>query len=667
MPGSPVPTICKICDEHCGLLVTDDGQKVTITGNRAHPISKGFACVKGILFGEAHHSPYRLRMPLLKKKTGWQEISFEDALDVLASNLLRSKRDFGPESVVFYKGEGLKHFEIAQYMRHLANGFGSPNYISVGSLCHYSQVLGHSLTYGGKPVADFERTGVALVWGANPAVSSPRMFGELKKAIRNGTRLVVFDPTCTQTARLAHAHLRLRPGSDGLLALAFMKYAIEDAGLKPKDDLTLGWDALVGLVRQLSYDDLLEKTDIGETEFNQARSMIFDNLPGWTTVGLGLEHRPGGVQTIRATACLQSMLDQNNRPAPVSAALKPLPGADLYPQMNRPIGADETPLFTNGRREGQGMLLTRAVMEGQPYPVRAMLIAGGNPMVTFPSVHRQGEALRALDFLAVFDLFMTPTARLADLVFPGADQLDNLELHDYGRVGRPYLGLMRPASISQKGWPTWRLVFELARQFGLSPLFPWDHNRDAIAYRLSGTGVTLSDLENSPSSTALYAHLKPKEDRWHTADGKIHYRSEELRDTGNEELPTPAALALPYETDDSFPFWLSTGDRVSAFQHGQFREIPVYKNMVPEPMLDMHPEAASRWGIASGDLVVLSTKYGRVEVRANLSEDMRQDCLRMAHGWEEANANQLTGLEHLDSACGFPWLRALPARIEKRG
>lgn len=257
MPSEPVPTLCKICDEHCGILVTEKAGRVSITGNRGHPVSKGFVCVKGKHFGEVHHSPLRLTRPLLKKKSGWEEISFENALEVLASAFLRCKREFGPERVVFYKGEGLKHFEIAEYMRHLANGFGSPNYVSVGSLCHFAQMLGHSLTYGGKPVPDFDRVRVVVLWGTNPAISFPRTFADIKAAVRRGTKLVVMDPAVTETAKLAQVHLRVRPGSDGFLALAFMKYAIEDRSLKPTDDLVEGWDDLVALVGGCSYRKLL--------------------------------------------------------------------------------------------------------------------------------------------------------------------------------------------------------------------------------------------------------------------------------------------------------------------------------------------------------------------------------------------------------------------------
>lgn len=665
MPRSGLPTICSVCDDHCGILVADDGRKATVTGNRDHPISKGFICSRGKQFGHVHHSPDRLTSPLLRTAAGWKEIDFEAALDIAASKLLRARKDFGPESVAFYKGEGLKHFEVAHYMRHLANGFGSPNYVSVGSLCHFAQVLGHSLTYGGKPVPDFDRMRVAVIWGANPAVSAPRRFAQLRQAIGKGVRMVVVDPSTTGTAKHAHLHLRVRPGSDGLLALAFLKHAVEVRHLAPPADSGKGWTDLTALVNGLSYDDLLSRADVSGALFDRACSEIFENMPGWTLVGLGLEHRPGGVQAIRLAASLQSILDPANRPFPMAASLRSLPGSDAYPEMVRPLGADEFPLLTSGRHEGHGMRLDSAVLHYRPYPVRAMIVAGGDPMVTFPSTPRYAEIFDSLDFLVVFDLFMTPTARLADLVFPAADQLDNLELHDYGRVGTPCLGMMRPVSVSPKGWPTWRFLFELARRLDLGRLFPWENNRQAITYRLSGARVSFDELDTSPSATASYDVKARPSQGWHTSDGKVHYSSDQVAATGNPPLPTPASVELPFHTDEMLPFWLSTGDRVAAFQHGQFRDIPQYRELFPEPLLEIHPEAARRLGVREGDFASVSTAHGAIRIRAHLSDEVREDCLRMTHGWENANANVLTGLDHLDALCGFPWLKALPARVER--
>ena len=656
------PTLCRICGENCGILVADDGNELRITGNPIHPVSSGFICFRGMNFGEVHYAQDRLRYPLLRKRAGWVKISYEKALEVLASNLLTCKEKYGAESIVFYEGESLKHQEITQYLSHLAFGFGTPNFISVGSLCQFSVELGHGLTHGEIPLPDFQRMKTAIVWGANPAASSFRLFRALNQAVRDGENLVVIDPSRTETAKIADLHLPVTPGSDGLLALAFIKCAIERAQMKPQGPVAEGWDELKELVHGISYRSLLERTGIPENDFDEASALIFENLPGWILTGLGLELNPCGVQSIRAIASLQSLLDRQHAPSSLTYKLKPLPGKHLYPDRRDPIGAKESSLYIHGNQEGQGMYLGKAILDHDPYPVKAMLVAGGNPILTFPDSKTQRKALQKLDFLAVFDLFMTPTAQLANLVFPAADFLENLELHDYGQGGIPYLGLMKPVTVATKGWPAWKLIFELARRLGLGELFPWQDNRQALTYKLSENGIDLGDLENSPSATVSYKN-GDSSNSWY---GRIHYRSRVIEKTGNPGMPILNSLSLPYRTDERFPFWLSTGDRVLFYQHSQFRNCSTYKARMEEALLDINPDAARGLQINDGDFVALSTRYGKICVRVNLNDDVRKDCLRMTHGWEEANVNELTGLEHFDPLSGFPWLRALPARVEKK-
>ena len=599
---SAKPSICRICSENCGILVADDGKKIRITGNPLHPVSEGFICPRGMNFGEVHYAPNRLRFPLLKKGSGWIKISYEDALEVLALNFQTCKDKYGAESVVFCEGESLKHQEIPQYLGHLAFGFGTPNLVSVGSLCQFSVELGHGLTYGGIPLPDFQRMKTAIVWGANPAVSSFRMFRALNQAVRDGTNLIVIDPTRTETAKIADLHLPITPGSDGFLALAFIKYAIEKAHINPKTSVSEGWGELKELVHHVSYESLLQRTGILADDFNEASALIFENLPGWIHTGLGLELNPCGVQSIRAIASLQSLLDRQHAPSSLTYKLKTLPGKHLYPDGPDPIGAKESPLYIHGNEEGQGMYLARAILNHDPYPVKAMLITGGNPILTFPDSKTQTKAFQKLDFLAVFDLFMTPTARLAHLVFPASDFLENLELHDYGQSGRPYLGLIKPATVTTKGWPAWKLIFELARRLGLWKLFPWQDSREALIYKLSENGIDLSDLEDSPSATVSYKNDGSSNGYSNPPYGKPHYYSKALVETGNPGLPTLDSLSLPSLTDERFPFWLSTGDRVAFFQHSQFRRCSTYRANREEPLLDIHPDAAKGLQIENGVL-----------------------------------------------------------------
>jgi anaerobic selenocysteine-containing dehydrogenase len=147
---------------------------------------------------------------------------------------------------------------------------------------------------------------------------------------------------------------------------------------------------------------------------------------------------------------------------------------------------------------------------------------------------------------------------------------------------------------------------------------------------------------------------------------KVHYFSAAAQTAANMGLTTADTLELPYTTDAAFPMWLSSGDRVPAYQHSQFRVSDAYLKSDPEPRVDIHPDTAAGLAIQNGDRVRVTTRYGEVTVKARLTDEVRGDCLRMRHGWEEANVNELTGLAHLDPLSGFPWCRALPVRVVKR-
>ena len=659
------PTICRICKENCGILVSQsENSKIDIKGNPDHPLSKGFLCFKGRHFSTLHNSSKRLRQPLFKNKGQWEPVSFADAVDIMAREFDRCRQKYGAQSVAFLKGESLKHQEIKSYMKHLAHAFGSPNYMSVGSLCHQSLAMGHGLTYGGIPKPDFKRLKSAVLWGTNVAASSQRLFIRLRKAVQKGVKLIVVDPCDTRTTQLADLHLKITPGSDGLLALAFLKAAIENRHLTANPARESGWERLEKEIDSASFASLLQPTGIGETEFFKAADLIFENRPSWNLCGVALELQPSGLQTVRAVACLQSIVDPQTAPTSGLFALNALPNTGDYPRMVEPVGHKQASLYVKQMQEAQAMFLKDAVLNDDPYPLRAMLLAGTNPALTFPDAALQRRMFGRLDFLAVADLFMTETAEMATLVLPAADHLDSLELHDYGAAGKPYLGLVRPIAQKGPGWPIWKWTFELARRLGLDAYFPWDTNEDALRYRLAGSGISLEALMDSPAATLPYQPDPAKK----KTDNRIHYYSQDAEDAATTSgLPTPAAFKLPFSTNEKYPFWLSTGDRVKIFQHSQFRVSPDYLEKDAGPRVDIHGEPAAAAGINSGDRVNIVTRYGKLAVRAHVTDQVRPDCLRMTHGWNEANINEITGMEYFDPLSGFPWCRALPAQIELPG
>ncbi|MBU2510759.1 molybdopterin-dependent oxidoreductase [bacterium] len=657
-------TICRICLRSCGIRVHQTATGTRITGNPDHPVSRGFICFRGAHYDEIWGSPDRIREPLLKKKGSWQSISFDDAIALLAEKIRSGKQKHGAQSIAFLKGESLKHQEISGYIRHLTHALGSPNYLTIGSMCQRALAMGHELTYGGAPKIDFQRIKVAILWGRNLAVASFQMFNQMEKAIKKGLKLIVIDPAATKTAKAAHLHLRITPGSDGLLALAFIKSAIESYNISADPDHEIGWAELKNYLQNISYASLLEKTGISQSEFFNAAALIFENRPCFNQAGLGLELQPNGIQTIRAIACLQSLVDPNKFPTGMAFPMAPLPDQDNYPEMPEPIGIREAPLFVRQGGEGQAMYLPKAVLQDDPYPVRTLVVVGSNPALTFPAASIQKKMFERLDFMAVSDLFMTTTAQQADLVLPAADFLDNLEIHDYGRFGKSYLGLVRPVKRSGTGWPAWKLIFELAHQLDLHSFFPWQNNEEALKYKLSNTGISYECLKNSPTGLVSYPAESLNNEEPDNSK-KVHYFSQAVEDVADMGSLTADSFELPFTTDAAYPFWLSTGDRVAVYQHSQFRVAKVYLEKEPKPKVNIHPDAADSLGIKDGDIVTLATRDGEVSVEACLSDNVRIDCLQMTHGWEQANVNEVTGLKYFDPISGFPWCRALPAKITK--
>nr|WP_300455083.1 molybdopterin dinucleotide binding domain-containing protein [Desulfobacula sp.] len=421
-----------------------------------------------------------------------------------------------------------------------------------------------------------------------------------------------------------------------------------------------GWDRFKKEIETATYGELLEKTGITETEFFNATQMVFENLPGWNLGGVALELQPSGLQTIRSIACLQSIVDPQTAPTSVLFPLNRLPGQDNYPQMVDPVGLSQASLYVKKQKEAQAMFLPDAILKNEPYPLRAMLLAGTNPVLTFPDAALQRKMFRQLDFLAVADLFMTETAQEADLVLPAADYLDCLELHDYGAAGKPYLGLVNPVAQKGPGWPVWKWIFKLADKLELNDFFPWETNEQALQYKLDHTGVFLEDLKNDRSSVIRY----PSDATKIIPRSKIQYFSQDAQDAASAGLPTPKSFELPFYTSKQYPVWLSTGDRVNAFQHSQFRGSQIHLRKQGGPRVDLHPDQSTALGIRSGDPIQIVTRYGKLAVKAHVTDQVRPDCIRMTHGWKTPNINDITGMEYFDPLSGFPWCRALPARIE---
>ncbi len=311
-----------------------------------------------------------------------------------------------------------------------------------------------------------------------------------------------------------------------------------------------------------------------------------------------------------------------------------------------------------------------AILTEKPYPIRALLVQSGNPVITQGNTNRTKRALEALDFLAVMDLFMTETAEFADLVLPAATPLEQQQIYQY--VGRPMCVLLNEAiEPPEDCWPDWKLWFELARRMGYEKYLPWKDIDEAQNEILKPLQMTVDDLRANPGGYfhSKRAWKKYEKEGFKTPSGKVEIYSETLEKMGYDPLPT---YKEPQETPISrpdlakqYPLILITGQRSIYFLHSMLRGVPSLRSRYPEPMVEISTETAKRLGIGSNDIVIIESLRGSIQMRAAVTMDIHPQVVSVPHGWGGlANQNILTD-NIQDPVYGCPTFRALLCRVRK--
>jgi anaerobic selenocysteine-containing dehydrogenase len=463
-----------------------------------------------------------------------------------------------------------------------------------------------------------------------------------------GMKLAVVDPRRTRLAQHADLHLAVRPGTDLALALALLGVVVREARIDGEfvASNTLGFEELAAAVEPLTPQWAAALTGVDATLIERLAREIAAAKNASGATGLAIEHAPTGVQACRAIEALWAVTGNVGRPGGIK--LLGGAGADAFatqrelaptppPIDQDPVGAKQHPLFTRLLGEAQGVLLPRAILEDDPYPVRALGVFGANPALSAPDSIEMQRALERLDLLVVADPEWSETARLADVVLPAASFLERdsfIAMRGIGEV---------PAAVRAPGqaWPDTRIVFELARRLGLSRYFPW--------------------ADRSEARKALAGARRPLDKaRYRTPSGKIELASARIAEAGLAAVPTPVGLPDP---DPEFPLLLVTGLRRPGYCNSQMRGAPLVEGRVGPPTLRLAPKTAESLGVTAGQRVRVETAHGALDVDAHLDRDLLAGIVVLPHCDAEANANLLTSTSGLDPLSGFPNLRSVPCRV----
>ncbi|NQU02745.1 MAG: molybdopterin-dependent oxidoreductase [Syntrophaceae bacterium] len=676
-------TVCMLCFQACGInAYVQDKRLIKVDGMKEHPCTKGVICPRGVNLPDYVYSPKRLKYPMRKKSGDWQRISWEEALDSIAGKLQEIKSEFGSRSVAFSVGSiGAENIEISAFAQRLRGNFGTPNFFSIEAHCFRSRIMARLLTFGTYPLEDPDNSECIILWGHNPDASEPPLAGRIYNSLERGLKLIVIDPKRIPLARHG-LHVQPRIGTDCALALSMMNVIIQEEIYDKQfvEEYTAGFDRLKEHVRVYSPETVAEICSLSAGDIRKI-SRVFANAKSSSIIqGINsLDDHINGLQNNRALAILHAIT--GNYDIPGGWATNPFMRlTDLrIPVEGEPIGADEHPLFRSllGMTSpyGQQMHLPDVIMTEKPYPIKALIVNGGNPAAAWPNSGKVQEAFQKLEMLIVMDLFMTETAELAHMVLPACSSMEKMALaYNYGlTMGMPYVLLSRKViEPLGKCWPDWKFYTELGRRLGFGEYFPWDSDEEVVEILLEASGITLQQLQENPEGlwfgNRCYDINAPKQIR--TPSGRIELYSQTLSDAGYDPMPVhrepSQSLRSSPELVCKYPLILNTGARIPEYTHWQMRDIPVLRNLASEPVAEIHPDTASEYRIGDGDTILVETRGGRIKVKVKTTKDLMCGVVNVLHGWQgKYNQNILTEMKPLDPITGYPELRALACRIEK--
>jgi anaerobic selenocysteine-containing dehydrogenase len=726
-----VAGLCGVCPAGCGVNITLEHGRISRLAplkslSVSQPMShkneapdsltshpQGICCPRGVRAPEIVYSPNRLLYPL--RRVGprgggqFERVSWDEALDTVAELLQGVARRYGPQAACVYTGRGAFERSLCDLLTpagvrissawNLLFPFGSPNTTGVGAICYVAHgVIAPVTTFGvwdADTYTDIENSDLVVVWGDNPATdSAPVNLVRIKEAQKRGAEVIVIDPRRSETARATRAKwLGIRPGTDGALALGLLHVVIEEDLYDHPfvDNWTLGFAELRAYVAHFTPERVEQITGVPADEIRGlARALA--RAKGAALVNYtGLEYTNSGVQNIRAVLILWALtgnLDvpggkvinlQGEFPLNQSMRLEPPPGV-------KPIGQDKYPLYHLYRREAHAMELPRAILEDDPYPLRAMLIVGSSIITSYPNPGLWRRSLAALEGLVVVDRFLTADAMYADIVLPATTMFEAEAYMIYGRTIQHRPRIIEPQGESR---PDWDIAVAIANRLGYGHLYP-QSSADMLRQALHGSGVEVDTLRRYPAGLTLPGPAQQYR-KWETGllrrdgrpgfetpSGKFEIASTVLAQYGYDPLPVytepqEGPLAAP-EVAQQFPLVFNSGSRIQSDFRSQHHNIPGLLKMQPKPQVTLHPRDAAARDIQHGDEVWLISPRGRVRFTANVSEDIVPGVIEANAGggspiasqpWRECNVNELTDADNRDPISGFPVYKALLCEVVK--
>jgi anaerobic selenocysteine-containing dehydrogenase len=673
-----IKSFCRFCHAMCGIDVeVEDGRVVQVRGDRDHAMTRGFSCIKGRNLPEQLAHEERLLGAFERGGDGaLAPIDTALAQDRVAATLRRCIDEHGPRSVALYAGTAIYQSSFTlPFARAWMGGLGSPSFYTSLTIDQPNKIIApqlHGSFMGG--LQSFDSSDVWMLFGCNSIVS---MYGgtagfpsfnptkRVRDAVSRGLELIVVDPRRTETARMARLHLAVRPGEDAALLAGMLRVIIEEERYD-KDFVERFVTGLPELRRALRGFDrgLVERrTGIDWEQIERAARLFALGPRGLASSGTGPSMAPRPNLSEHLILNLNTLCGRYNRAGEEVANPGVLTGArEFREQAMSPFAGFRMEPQSRIRGLGQvaGELPTAALADEILTPgdgqVRALIVMGGNPALSFPDQAKTERALSALELLVVVDPFETATARLAHYVVGPALCLERPDTTHYMDTWYPQpFAMYTPAIVDPPPgvMPDWEFLWGLARRLGTKVQLPGGPidmdvrpSSDDLIENLSVySRIPLAEIKQHPSGAVFAGEPVRVQPGDPASDGRLRVFPDEIARELDDLVNEPPVEGAGYAPGEVFTHRLISR-RLKEVFNSMGRELPAIRAKRTTNPAFMNPGDLAAIGASSGDLVAIASGHGEIVGVAEAADDVPSGVISMAHSWGDLPSRSVDVREH---------------------
>ncbi|MEW6556735.1 MAG: formate dehydrogenase subunit alpha [Elusimicrobiota bacterium] len=674
-PDRTVTTICPYCGVGCSIKLEIKNEKIIrVTPDLNGPVNKGQLCVKG-RFGikEFVHHKERLTKPLAKQPDeSFKQISWQEALNLVAEKIPEYK---GDKIAVMSSAKctNEENYIIQKFTRTVLK---TNNIDHCARLCHAPTVVGLAQTLGSgamtNSISEIADAKTILSIGSNSTSTHPVIGLKIKKAVDNGAKLIVINPKKIELCQFAYLSLHHKPGTDVVLLNGIAKVII-DENLQDKKfihERCENYEEYIKHIKSICLDEVEKVTGIKKDLIIETARIYATQKPASILYGMGITQHSHGTDNVFCISNLALLTGNIGKP---STGINPLRGqnnvqgaCDMgalpnvfpgYQKVNDNTAREKFEKFYETELNSQpGLTLTEMFEKAHKREIKAMYIIGENPVLSEPCSKHTECSLTELDFLVVQDMFLTETARYADVVLPACSFAE--KEGTYTNTERRVQLLNKAIEPLGESKPDWQIVCELAKE--MKSGFDFE-NPSEIMDEIASIVPIYGGIS--------YKRLKQNSLKWPCPDENhpgtdILHKDKFTHGKGKLMLVTyKPSIEI---TDDKYPFILTTERLLYHYHTGTLtRKVNGLNKIKPEELLEINPLDAEKLDIKDGEYIKIVSRRDELQVKAKISENLPEGVVSMSFHFAEIPTNTLFNHTATDPLSKIPELKICPVRIEK--